>query len=302
MPAVKKKQSNMLFEHIGLVLRQDTPAIEKAFQTLACFLIEKKISVYVEAGVLNNKSAATEIGCHVVEDDTLQQFCDLVVVLGGDGTLLSIARKLTPFNIPLTGINQGRLGFMTDIPKEHMIEAITEILAGKYILEKRIMLEAAVVREGEEINHALALNDVVFSRGSMGQMIEFEVFIDRHFVYSQRSDGLIVSTPTGSTAYALSAGGPILHPTLPALTLVPICPQSMSNRPIVVNDDVEVEFLLTKGGDTRVHFDGHDLFDLKEMDQIFIRRYHNQLQILHPENYDYYNTLRQKLHWGGRLV
>ncbi len=302
MPAVKKKQSNVLFQHIGLVLRQDTPAIETAFQTLARFLVERKISVYVETGALNNKSVATEIGCHIVEDDTLQQFCDLVVVLGGDGTLLSIARKLTPFNIPLTGINQGRLGFMTDIPKEYMIEKLSEILAGKYILEKRIMLEAAVIREGEEINHSLALNDVVFSRGSMGQMIEFEVFIDRHFVYSQRSDGLIVSTPTGSTAYALSAGGPILHPTLPALTLVPICPQSMSNRPIVVNDDVEIEFLLTKGGDTRVHFDGHDLFDLKEMDQIFIRCYHNQLQILHPENYDYYNTLRQKLHWGGRLV
>jgi NAD+ kinase len=225
-----------------------------------------------------------------------------VIVLGGDGTLLSVARKIAPHHTPLIGINQGRLGFTTDIPRQNMLETLEPMLRGEFIPEDRIMLEASVLRDGVEVKHALALNDVVFSRGGMGQMIEFEVFIDDQFVYTQRSDGLIVSTPTGSTAYALASGGPILHPTLPAITLVPICPQSMSNRPIAINDTCQVSFLLTKGLDTRVHFDGQLLFDLKELDQVFIRRYRNTLRLLHPKNYNYYHMLQQKLHWGERLV
>ncbi len=294
--------ADILFKNIGLVLRQDTPDIEKTLNDLVGFLSTRQINVYLDAQSPSDTILAAQIGCPVLDETVLSTLCDLIIVLGGDGTLLSVARKVAPYQIPLIGINQGRLGFMTDIAKEHMFEALTPILSGRFIPEQRIMMEAFVLREGEEVTRALALNDVVFSRGTMGQMIEFEVFIDDLFVYTQRSDGLIVSTPTGSTAYALSSGGPILHPTLPAITLVPICPQSMSNRPIVVNDNVEVRFLLTKGGDTRVHFDGQSLFDLKEFDQVLIRRYQNTLQILHPRNYDYYNTLRQKLHWGGRLV
>ena len=294
--------ASILFKNIGLVLRQDTPDIEKTLNDLVGFLTHQQIKVYLDAQSPSDAALAAQVGCPILDEAVLSTRCDLIIVLGGDGTLLSVARKVAPYQIPLVGINQGRLGFMTDISKEHMFEALTQILSGNFIPEQRIMMEAFVLREGEEVTRALALNDVVFSRGAMGQMIEFEVFIDDLFVYTQRSDGLIVSTPTGSTAYALSSGGPILHPTLPAITLVPICPQSMSNRPIVVNDNVEVRFLLTKGGDTRIHFDGQSLFDLKELDQVLIRRYQNTLQILHPRSYDYYNTLRQKLHWGGRLV
>ena len=168
--------------------------------------------------------------------------------------------------------------------------------------EERILLQASVIREEAEITSALALNDVVISRGALGSMIEFEVFVDNQFVYSQRSDGLIISTPTGSTAYSLASGGPILHPTLRAMALVPICPQSLSNRPIAVSDNCEVAFMLTRGLDTRVHFDGQSHCDLMEMDRVIVRSYRNTLKILHPIGYNYYDMLRHKLHWGERLL
>lgn len=216
--------------------------------------------------------------------------------------MLSIARLLAPYAVPLIGINQGRLGFMTDIPLEGMAASVEAILRGEYVPEDRILLHASLVRDGVEISHALAFNDVVFSRGATGAMIEFEVFIDTQFVYSQRSDGLIVSTPTGSTAYSLASGGPILHPTVPAITLVPICPQSLSNRPIAVNDSSVVEFVLTRGSDTHVHFDGQSHQAVLERDRVILRRYHNTLRILHPIGYNYYDMLRHKLHWGERLM
>jgi NAD+ kinase len=216
--------------------------------------------------------------------------------------MLSVARLLAPYNTPMVGVNQGRLGFMTDISLHEMFTTIEAILHGEFVPEDRILLNASVQRDGVEVASTLAFNDVVFSRGATGSMIEFEIFIDKQFVYSQRSDGLIVSTPTGSTAYSLAAGGPILHPTIPAITLVPICPQSLSNRPIAVNDSCLVEFVLTRGVDSRVHFDGQSHCDLQEMDRVLIRRYRNPLRILHPVGYNYYDMLRHKLHWGERLL
>ena len=216
--------------------------------------------------------------------------------------MLSIARQLAPYRVPLVGINQGRLGFMTDIPLHEMLDSIDAILRGEFIPEDRILLHTSVIREEAEVANALALNDVVFNRGAMGSMIEFEVFVDNQFVYSQRSDGLIISTPTGSTAYALASGGPILQPTVQGIALVPVCPQSMSNRPIVISDACEVEFMLTRGLDARAHFDGQSQCDLMEMDRVQIRRYRNPLRILHPLDYNYYAMLRHKLHWGERLI
>ena len=216
--------------------------------------------------------------------------------------MLSVARLLAPYHVPLLGVNQGRLGFMTDIPLHEMLTSVDAILRGEFLPEGRMLLQTTVIRDKTEIAHALALNDVVFNRGLTGSMIEFEVFIDKQFVYSQRSDGLIVSTPTGSTAYSLASGGPILHPTLQAIALVPICPQSMSNRPIAVSDSCDVEFTLTRGQDARVHFDGQSHCDLMEMDRVLIRRYRNPLRILHPLGYNYYDMLRHKLHWGERLL
>lgn len=301
MPSDAHKIKHPSVRNIGLVFRQNSPQIESSLEELTSFLLKREAQVYVEKNNLLDPERAKAAGCLVV-DGEIEKKCDLVIVLGGDGTLLTVARKVVPYNVPLIGVNQGRLGFMTDIPKESMLDALADILDGSFLEEERIFLEAKVIRKGNPVAQSLALNDIVFSRGAMGQLIEFEVFIDDLFVYSQRSDGLIVSTPTGSTAYALSAGGPILHPTLSTLTLVPICPQSMSNRPIVVNDNVTIRFLLTKGGDTRVHFDGQSPFEMEEHDEVFIQTYPKKLRILHPKNYDYYHTLRQKLHWGGRLV
>ena len=183
-----------------------------------------------------------------------------------------------------------------------MVESLRAMLAGQYRAEERILLEVSLERDGEICQQSLALNDAVISRGGAGQMIEFEVFIDKEFVYTQRSDGLIVSTPTGSTAYALAAGGPILQAGLRAFTLVPICPQSMTNRPIAIPDTSEIEVLITKSGDARVHFDGQSFVDIQNLDRIHIRRYPRPLRILHPTDYEYFKTLRQKLHWGEQLL
>lgn len=288
-----------LFKHVCLVARHSKPQVVEALRTLADHLARSGITVFVD----KESATAAEAGPHLlIERNDMGKLADLVIVLGGDGTMLSIARQLAPYRVPLVGINQGRLGFMTDIPRHEMLEAIDAILAGNFIPENRILLQASVIREDAEVANALAFNDIVFSRGAVGSMIEFEVFIDNQFVYSQRSDGLIVATPTGSTAYSLAAGGPILHPTLQAIALVPICPQSLSNRPIAVNDSCEVEFMLTRGLDARAHFDGQSHCDLMEMDRVLIRRYRNPLRILHPVGYNYYDMLRHKLHWGERLL
>lgn len=295
---------NSQFHHIGVVTRPQTPHIRQTLHELVVFFHDQSIRVYLDAdAVAEGLADETTLGlCQVISKDDMGRQCDLVVVLGGDGTLLSVARKLAPYRVPLIGVHQGHLGFLTQVPRESMVADIAHMLTGKYLPEERILLESMVVREGEEVRRALALNDVVLSRGGMGQMIEFEVFINGQFVYTQRSDGLIVSTPTGSTAYALAAGGPILQSTLRAFSLVPICPQSMTNRPIAVSDTSEIEILVTKGGDTRVHFDGQSYEDIHSLDRIQIRRYRNTLRVLHPTDYQYYKTLRQKLHWGEQLI
>ncbi|MCQ4145136.1 NAD kinase [Vogesella sp. AC12] len=290
-----------LFSVIGLVARHSKPHIIESLLTLAAHLTQRGVRVLIDAESMPPADDNTP-AYPTVERDDLGKLADLVIVLGGDGTMLSIARVLAAYRVPLVGINQGRLGFMTDIPLHEMLAAIDQILEGQFVPEERILLQASVIREEAEITSALALNDVVISRGALGSMIEFEVFVDNQFVYSQRSDGLIISTPTGSTAYSLASGGPILHPTLRAMALVPICPQSLSNRPIAVSDNCEVAFMLTRGLDTRVHFDGQSHCDLMEMDRVIVRSYRNTLKILHPIGYNYYDMLRHKLHWGERLL
>lgn len=288
-----------LFKTVALVGRLATPALGEPLRQLATLLQRRGVHVLLEAQV------ASEHGITQFERvgrDAIGQLSDAIIVMGGDGTMLSVARLVAPCNIPLIGINQGRLGFMTDIPLHDMEAIVPRILGGEYIPEQRILLETTVLRGSSEIHRSLAFNDVVFSRGSIGSMIEFEIFIDQQFVYSQRSDGLIVSTPTGSTAYALASGGPILHPTVPAISLVPICPQSLSNRPIVVSDTAEVAFLLTRGQDSRVYFDNQSDCEIREMDRVIIRRYPNTLTILHPLGYNYYDMLRAKLRWGEKLL
>lgn len=295
---------NSPFHNIGIVTRPNTPDIQDTAHTLITFLKQHGFTVYLdEVGIKEGCIYTRDTGgCHIVNKTELGQYCDLVAVLGGDGTFLSAAREIAPRAVPIIGINQGHLGFLTQIPREYMTDKLLPVLKGKYLAEERILIEAALIREGKTAERALALNDAVLSRGGAGQMIEFEVFVNREFVYTQRSDGLIVSTPTGSTAYSLAAGGPIMQAGLHAFTLVPICPQSMTNRPIAISDASEIEILVTQGGDARVHFDGQTHIDVQNLDRITIRRYRNPLRILHPTDYQYFKTLRQKLHWGEQLV
>lgn len=229
------------------------------------------------------------------------QTADLAVVMGGDGTLLNVARTLVDYRVPMIGINQGRLGFLADVSVDTMFSTLDEMLAGEYVAEDRILLTASVERHDDVLYATYAFNDVVVSKGTLGRLIEFEVYIDEQFVYSQRADGLVVASPTGSTAYALSAGGPILHPTLEAFVLTPICPHTLSARPIAVNSRSEIEVNLIHADDARVHFDGQQHADMQVGDRVVIHRAQNTVRLLHPENHNYYDTLRQKLHWGEKL-
>ena len=229
----------------------------------------------------------------------LGQCCDIAVVVGGDGTMLGIARQMARFNIPLVGINQGRLGFITDVPIGEFAAALAPMIAGSYEEEHRTMLEGSVRRDGEVIFEAFALNDVVVSRGATSSMVELKIAIGGEFVANLRADGLIVASPTGSTAYALSAGGPILHHSIPGLVLVPIAPHDLSNRPIVLPDSGEISVEIVAGRDASVNFDMQSLASLLHGDRITVRRAAFQARFLHPPGWSYYATLRRKLHWNS---
>ena len=224
--------------------------------------------------------------------------CDLCVVVGGDGTMLGVGRQLARHDIPLVGINQGRLGFITDIPLEGFREALAPMLRGEYEEERRSLMHARVLRDGDCVFDVLAMNDVVVNRGASSGMVELRVDVDGRFVASQRADGLIVASPTGSTAYALSAGGPMLHPSVPGWVLVPIAPHALSNRPLVLHDASEVAIEVVAGRDASASFDMQSLASLLHGDRIIVRRSQYQARFLHPRGWSYFDTLRKKLHWN----
>ena len=230
---------------------------------------------------------------------------DAAIVVGGDGTMLGIARQLAPYDIPLIGINQGRLGFMTDIPLDAMVSVLPDMLDGRCEIEERTLLAGRVIRAHPEARHveeelfgALALNDIVVSRGAVSGMVELTVDVDGRFMYSQRSDGLIVATPTGSTAYALSANGPIMHPLLRGFLMVPIAPHSLSNRPIALPDSCVIDITVTGGREVSANFDMQSFTALRVGDRVTIERAPMTSRFLHPVGYSYFTTLRQKLHWN----
>ncbi len=289
---------NNEFRTIALIGRYNSPDIGDSLLRLGDFLAKRGLDVIVESGTAANVGA---IPYPVATLDEIGIRADLVVVMAGDGTMLNIARSLAPYGASLVGVNQGRLGFLTDVSVDTMFSTLEEVLSGDYTTEDRFLLDTAVRRQGQEIFKSLAFNDAVVSKGVTARIIELEVFIDGQFVYSQRSDGLIVATPTGSTAYALSSGGPILHPTLEAFVLVPICPHTLSNRPIAVNSESTVEILVLHADDAVVHFDGQRHFSLEVNDWVIVRRTKNAIKLLHPLGHSYYDTLRQKLHWGEKL-
>ena len=236
-------------------------------------------------------------GYVAVPIDELRRKAKLAIVIGGDGTMLSIARRLAPYDVPLIGVNQGRLGFLTDIALADMETVLAAMLSGAYVEETRTLLEAQLPRS-DGVQRTLALNDVVINRGSLGIMIDCAVTIDGRFLYAMRGDGLIVATPTGSTAYALSAQGPIVDPGVAAILLVPVAPHAFTNRPIVVRDSVEIEIQLLGGKDAAVHCDGQADFPLAEGDRVLVRRSEHRLRLLHPRDHDHFAMLRQKLHWS----
>ncbi|MES2831476.1 MAG: NAD kinase [Pseudomonadota bacterium] len=283
------------FDTVALVGRNPSTAIAASIAEVAGFVESTGRRAIVETETARHLALPTmqvmstlEIGSHA----------DVVIVLGGDGTMLGVARQLAAFGVPMIGINQGRLGFMTDIPAERKIAVLTDMLNGKIISEHRSLLEGVVLRNGESICNALAVNDVVVARGAGSGMIELRVEVDGHFMYNQRSDGLIVGTPTGSTAYALSAGGPLLHPSLGGIVLVPIAPHALSNRPIVVPDSSEIVVEVISGRDCSVNFDMQSFAGLQHHDRLVIKRSAHAITFLHPEGWSYYDTLREKLHWN----
>jgi NAD+ kinase len=285
------------FQTIALVGKYQSPDVTEAVLRIAENLRERGHTVWIEQGTASSMGMAG--GFAVATYDEIGAGGDLAVVLGGDGTMLNTARRLAEHGVPLIGVNQGRLGFLTDIGREEAVALLAEILDGHYIEESRFMLSAEVLRAGSRVYHTLALNDVVVNKGDLGRMIEFDLAIDDEFVYTQRSDGMIVATPTGSTAYALSANGPILHPTVGGIALVPLCPHALTARPVTLPDTCRIEITLLPPHDARVHFDGQARFDARAGDRVCITRSPHAIRLLHPQKYSYFAMLREKLHWSA---
>lgn len=285
------------FQKIGIIGKFGAPTVGETLLSLTHCLIDKQLEVFLDESTAERHP---ENELPVVTREEMGKQCDLAIVVGGDGSFLNAARSLARFDIPMLGINLGRLGFLTDIAPNQIDTYLEEVLSGEYSDEQRCLLQSHVVRDGESLAEGCALNDVVIHKLDIARMIEFETHINGEFVYRQRSDGLIVSTPTGSTAYALSGGGPILAPTLKAVTLVPICPHTLSNRPIVVPGNSQIEItIMGPSGHAQVTRDGQSNEALVAGDKVVIERYDHPIRLIHPSNYSPFRVLRQKLGWSG---
>jgi len=287
------------FHHAALVGKYQADGIRPLLEEIAHFLVGQGLEVSFE------HQTALSTGVTDFDALTLSEIgarCDLAVVVGGDGTMLGIARELARYNLPLVGINQGRLGFITDVPIGQFREALAPMIAGDYEEDFRAMIEGEVWRDGERIFDGLSMNDVVVSRGATASMVELRVDIGDEFVANMRADGLILSSPTGSTAYSLSAGGPILHPGIGGWVLVPIASHTMSNRPIVLPDTAAVRITVVAGRDASANFDMQGLASLLHGDQIRVQRSAHKVRFLHPRGWSYYATLRRKLRWYEGVV
>jgi NAD+ kinase len=281
------------FRRVALIGKQ-TPEIAESLRALRDFLRTRGCEVMVE----RETAVAVGDGGAAAGYEEIGRAADLAIVVGGDGTMLAAARSLVRHRVPLAGVNQGRLGFMTDIALERMRESVGAILDGQHTIEERALLDAEIRRDGAAMLRTVALNEAVVSKGSQARLIELEVYIDGEFVYTQRSDGVIVATPTGSTAYALSAQGPILQPTVPAFALVPLNPHTLAARPVSVSDSSTIEIVLLRAVDARAHFDGFALADMAEGDRLSLRRSQDPIRFVHPPGYSYFAMLREKLGWS----
>jgi NAD+ kinase len=285
------------FKTAAVVGKSDAASLPEVLDQLSALLRRHGLAIVMDP---------LTAGASPVQPDAIAELAELparselAFIVGGDGTLLSCARLMAERGVPLVGVNLGRLGFLTDIPAEALESSIESILAGEFQAESRTLLAGTVRRGGETVFSALAMNDVVVSRGAMGSMIEFAVTVDGEFIYTLRADGLIVATPTGSTAYALSAGGPILHPALSAIALVPISPHTLSNRPVAIRSTSKVEITLVRGVDARANFDVQSYWELEPNDVVCVSAASRPATLLHPRGYRYFSMLRQKLRWTER--
>ena len=285
------------FRTVALVGKFRSADVAESVMRMAAFLAARGLEVWLEARTaLVLGSSSTD---RVATFEEIGEGADLVIVMGGDGTMLTAARALGIHQLPLVGVNQGRLGFLTDVSHDQMFERVGEIIDGRYLRERRSLLEIELWRGSQQIRSSKALNDVVLSRGEIGRMIEFELHVDGEYIYTQRSDGMIIATPTGSTAYALSANGPILHPRLAGIVLVPLCPHALTYRPLALAQDSVVELKILGHRDAMVHCDGQTIFEATAGDSIRVLRSQQGVTLLHPEDYSYFNVLREKLHWSA---
>ena len=288
------------FRNIGIIGRMGSARVLETIRRLKRYLIDRHLHVILE------ETIAEMLPGHNLQTSSrklLGEVCDLVIVVGGDGSMLGAARALAQHGVPVLGINRGSLGFLTDILPEQLESQISEVLAGHYTVEQRFLLETEVRRNGVPIGQGDALNDVVLHPGKSTRMIEFELFIDGQFVYSLKADGLIIATPTGSTAYALSAGGPIMHPRLDAIVIVPMYPHTLSSRPIVVDADSELKVVVSEDMTIYplVSCDGQNHVTCAPGDTLHIQRKPQKLRLLHPLDHNFYTVCRDKLGWGSRL-
>lgn len=288
------------FECIGVIVQLQHPEIKSTLERLIAFLKGRGCSIIIDR---RDMDIVDYKGVPFADSSAMAAEVDLVLVVGGDGTMLGAARDLADFDVPVLGVNRGRLGFLTDILPSEAREGVSRVLDGHYVTTNRFLLDIQVSRGGEIVGEGTALNDVVLHPGKSVRMMEFELYIDSQFVYSQRSDGLIVSTPTGSTAYALSAGGPIMHPALDAIALVPMNAHTLTSRPLVVAGDSAIEARVGKRNDIApiVTCDGQKDTASLPGDTIGIKKHPKSIKLLHPENHNFYQVCRAKLGWGSRL-
>ncbi|MCB1649989.1 MAG: NAD(+) kinase [Pseudomonadales bacterium] len=288
------------FKRIGLVGRPGHSGVVDSLRSLGEVL--KSLGLKVLVDQISGEMLQGE-SFELMERDRLAGQCDLVIVVGGDGSMLGVAPMLAEHDVPVLGVNRGRLGFLTDILPDEIEARLRDILAGHFTEEHRFLIECELRRGGKVVQSGVALNDVVLHPGTSARMIEFELFINEQFVHSQQSDGLIVATPTGSTAYALSAGGPIMHPSLNALVLVPMYPHSLGSRPLVVDADSLIRVVVGKQRSIipQVGCDGSTGFAAHPGDELIVRKRPGALRLVHPLDYNFYQTCRSKLGWGNRL-
>ena len=290
------------FRHVALIGKYQAPSsgtsvpgAQKVLEGIAQFLVNQGCTVSIEA----QTAANTQLGQYAaLATDQIGEQCDLGLVVGGDGTMLSIGRQLASYGTPLIGINQGRLGFVTDIPLEGYQNTLAPMLQGEFEEDHRPLMYARVMRDNVCVYDAFAMNDVVVNRGAASGMVELRVEVGGHFVANQRADGLIIASPTGSTAYALSAGGPMLHPSIPGWVLVPIAPHTLSNRPIVLADATEIAIEIVSGRGASASFDMQSLASILHGDRILVTRSEYCVRFLHPRGWSYFDTLRKKLRWN----